>query len=88
MKLGKCDLCARECFSNTKGKFVCLHCYIPKNPTFGWMVSEYHRRALCRDSLYFASRGTKASLEKFLYKALDLKPVKTKKKKVSEKSDR
>lgn len=37
-KFGFCEFCGKQCFGGKSG-FVCVDCYKPKNPTFGWLVS-------------------------------------------------
>ena len=85
---GFCEFCNTQCFGNKKGTYVCVSCYKPENPTFGWMVSEYMRRGLCTFQFYRASRETKARLETFLRKALDIKRVREVKPKRGDTGDR
>jgi len=85
---GFCEFCGTQCFGIKKGIHVCISCYKPENPTFGWMVSEYMRRGLSLESFYVASRGTKSRMETFLRKALDIRLVKDRKPKPTDTPDR
>ena len=77
-KFGFCEFCGKQCFGGKSG-FVCVDCYKPKNPTFGWLVSEYMRRGFCTKQFYEMSKNSKAKLERFLYQTLGITPVKASK---------
>lgn len=60
----------------------CSACYKPLNPTFGWLIHEYHNRGMSRADYLSATTQykTKSSLEKWLLGKLGITPVKSKRK--------
>lgn len=73
--IGECSKCGEDCWKSYDVD-VCSTCYIPKNPTFGWMFAEYRRRGLSENDLRIYRTKNKTALERFLYRALDIKPIK------------
>ena len=66
----ECESCGADCWRYDNDRNALCHaCYIPTNPTFGWMISEYRRRGLPERALVGKTRAT---LEKYLGKVLDL----------------
>lgn len=67
---------------NPDGPYPCIKCYVPKNPTTGWMRKEYFKRGLDEKEYTEFMRslsGGKADankIDKWLQKKLGIDPKK------------
>jgi len=73
--LGICAGCGGEAWVDIDPDY-CSRCYVPSNPTIGWMISEYRRRGLPEGEL---QGKTRSQLDKHISKLLGIKNQKTKK---------
>lgn len=82
IKCSKCEQLVIRHDEKPRNDETCSGCYRPQNPTFGWMMSEYHRRGLPLEDITRLS--TRSQIENFLYRVLDIKKPRKGKKDDSE----
>lgn len=82
-KANHCMMCGTACFAHAGHDPICVDCYIPENPTFGWKVRRWMetKNGKAADLRRFATASQK---EAFLNRELGLKIKKTKKKETAE----
>jgi len=69
--VGECTVCG--CSRPWPDDGPCIDCYTPKDPTFGWLLSEYRRRNMDDKALREHQVKTRVALDKFLRASLGFK---------------